>query len=191
MEISNLTLGRENRRIFQAKLLLPWVRNVHQKKRTRKRRKKNQSIKDWRKAKENRKEKKRFFGLDNVWTMCRIVEREKYKRRAIITWLRHGGCKVITCFSYQPNLCVRSCSALNQREKETEKGKAQTTKAKFPIEIQPYKVLLIHDDCAYYLWFDGKWDETLACVRFHTPWAVFLYSVGPSVSSNALLEMKC
>ena len=47
MEISNLTLGRENRRIFQEKLPLPWVINV----RWEKRKEKNQSIRDRRKAK--------------------------------------------------------------------------------------------------------------------------------------------
>jgi len=84
MEISNLTLGRESRRVFQAKLLLSWVRGVRQnekrkakekktqrtkttkKKITReKRKRKNQSIKDRRRAKENRKEKQ-------------------------VVWLRHG-----------------------------------------------------------------------------------------------------
>jgi len=44
MEISNLTLGRENKRIFQKKLLLPWVTSMSQEKR--KEKEKNQSIKD-------------------------------------------------------------------------------------------------------------------------------------------------
>ena len=127
--------------------------------------------------------------------MCRISQKEKYKRKEIITWLKLGGCKAITYFSYKLNLCVLFRSTPNQREKETKRGKARTTKAKFPTKIQPYEVLLIHDDCANYLCFDGKWlaksiyhisvvwnyDETLACVRFYTPWAVFFYSIGPSV----------
>ena len=83
--------------------------------------------------------------------MCKIDKREKYKREPTITWLKPGGCKAITCFSCKPNLCVLFCSTSNQREKETGKGKAGTPKAKFPTEIQPYKVLLIHDDCTYYL----------------------------------------
>jgi len=33
--------------------------------------------------------------------------------------------------------------------------------------------------------------KTLAYVKLYTPCAVFLYSVGPSVSSNVLLETKC
>ena len=69
----------------------------------------------------------------------------------MITWWNPGGYKAITCFSYKPNLCVLSCSAPNQSEKETEKGKAKTPKAKFPTKIPPHKALLIHDDCAYYL----------------------------------------
>jgi len=40
MEISNLTLGRENKKIFQEKLLLPWVRDVRQKQRKKKEKKK-------------------------------------------------------------------------------------------------------------------------------------------------------
>ena len=82
---------------------------------------------------------------------CVEFSKEKNMRRAIITWLRHRGCKVITYFSYKPNLCVRSCFAPNQRERETGRGKARTTKSKFPTKMQSYKVLLIHDDRAYYL----------------------------------------
>ena len=60
MEISNLTIGRKNRRIFLKKLLLPWVINVLQKKRKEKGKEESQPIKDWRKVeKKNRKEKKR------------------------------------------------------------------------------------------------------------------------------------
>jgi len=40
MEISNLTLGRENWKIFQEKLILSWVRDVRQKKRKKKKKKK-------------------------------------------------------------------------------------------------------------------------------------------------------
>ena len=66
MEISSLTLGRENIRIFQDKLLLPWVRNVRKKKE--KKSKKNQSKIEEKQKKIEKKEKKRegFFGLGNV-----------------------------------------------------------------------------------------------------------------------------
>jgi len=40
MEIFNLTLGRKNKRIFQAKLLLPRVKDVRQKKKKEKEKKK-------------------------------------------------------------------------------------------------------------------------------------------------------
>ena len=73
MEISHLTLGRNNWKILQEKLLLPWVRDVRQKKRKKKKKKKkdiekeviNQRLKK-RKGKQKRKEKEGFFGLDNV-----------------------------------------------------------------------------------------------------------------------------
>ena len=38
-----------------------------------------------------------------------------------MTWLRHGGCKVITFFSYKPNLCV--CSSVPHQTKEERKQK--------------------------------------------------------------------
>jgi len=34
--------------------------------------------------------KNKFFGVDNVWTMCRIVGKEKYQRKTIVTWLKSG-----------------------------------------------------------------------------------------------------
>ena len=65
----------------------------------------------------------------------------------MVTWLRHGGCKVIAFFSYKSNLCVHSLVPQQTKErKETKRGKARTTKAKFPTKIRPYKVLLIYDD---------------------------------------------
>ena len=91
--------------------------------------------------KENKKEEKGVLESDDVWTMCKIVKREKkYKRKAIITWLKPWGCKAITCFSYKPNLCVLLCSKLNQREKETEKEeRLEHPKAKCPTKIPPHK----------------------------------------------------
>jgi len=75
----NLTLGRENKRIFQAKLPLPWVRDVRQKKRKIKkknRKKKNQSIKDLRKAKEN--ENKKEGSLDKTMSeQCAELSKDK------------------------------------------------------------------------------------------------------------------
>jgi len=46
MEICNLTLGREGWKIFQEKLLLPWVRDVQKQKKKEKKKEKNQSIKN-------------------------------------------------------------------------------------------------------------------------------------------------
>jgi len=75
MEISDLTLGRENKRVFQEKLLLPWVRDVLPKKKKReKRKKKKKKMKGKRvnqsKIEEKRrgieKKKKGFFEPDNV-----------------------------------------------------------------------------------------------------------------------------
>jgi len=88
MEISNLTLGRENKRIFQAKLLLPWVRDFRQKKRERKRI--NQS-----RIEEKQKKIKTKWGV--LWTRKYLnnvqnCQRRKYKRRAIVTWLKPEGC---------------------------------------------------------------------------------------------------
>ena len=64
MEISNLTLGKKDWKIFQQKLLLPWVRDVQKQKEKRKkdRKKKNQSIK----IEERKIEKKKrgFFEPD-------------------------------------------------------------------------------------------------------------------------------
>ena len=62
MEISNLTIGRKNRKIFpqkkREKLLLPWVINVLQKKRKEKGKEESQPIKDWRKAEKKEKYRK-------------------------------------------------------------------------------------------------------------------------------------
>ena len=95
--------------MFQAKLLLFLVKGVCQiktkkkekklkeqkqqerkQKKKKKRKKKSQLIKDRRKEKENRKQKQVPWTrqcLNNVQN-CR-----KGKRRAIVAWLRHGGCK--------------------------------------------------------------------------------------------------
>jgi len=65
MEISNLTLGRENRRIFQEKLLLPWVRDVRQKKR-RKRKRERKRINQPKIEQKQRKIEKKKNGV--LWT---------------------------------------------------------------------------------------------------------------------------
>ena len=92
MEISNLTLGREDWEIFQEKLLLPSIKGVQNKKDRKEKEgqeeKKNQSVKI--EEKEIEKKKKVLFEPDNVWIMCIIVKREKYKRKAMITRLDPG-----------------------------------------------------------------------------------------------------
>ena len=59
----------------------------------------------------------------------------------------------------------------------------QSNQSQNLLQVQPQKDLLIHDDYAYYPWFDGKWlaksiydifviwnwDETLAWVKFYKP----------------------
>ena len=103
--------------------------------------------------------KNKFFGPNNVWRMCKIVKKKKRRRRgAIVTWLRHGGVKWSpSLVTNQIFVSVLLFHTKQKKGRETERGKAETTKAKFPTKIRPYKVLLIHDDYAYYLWFDGKW----------------------------------
>ena len=83
MEVSNLTLGGESRGVFQAKLLLSWVKGVHKKKKQKKNTKsKNKKERKQKKKKEKRKrknqsinieeeqrkieKKNRFFGPDDV-----------------------------------------------------------------------------------------------------------------------------
>jgi len=90
MEISNLTLGRKNKRIFQAKLLLPWVRDKKKKERKRERKRINQSKIEEKQNKINREggvlwTKQCLNNVQNCW-------KRKYKRRAIVTWLKPGGC---------------------------------------------------------------------------------------------------
>ena len=65
MEISNLTLGRENKRIFQVKLLLPWVRDVRQKEKKEKEKRINQSKIEEQQRKIEKK-KGGLFGPSNV-----------------------------------------------------------------------------------------------------------------------------
>ena len=81
MEISNLTLRRKNWKIFQEKLLLPWVRDMHYKKgrkekEKRRKRKKNQSkIKE----KQQKIEKKNKMGSfdQTISEQCVHFPREK------------------------------------------------------------------------------------------------------------------
>jgi len=92
MEIFSLTLGRENRRIFQAKLLLPWVRDVCQKKR---KREKKREIKRINQSKIEEKQKKIKTKKGVLWTrQClknvQNCQKRKYKKRAIVTWLKLG-----------------------------------------------------------------------------------------------------
>ena len=98
MEISNLTLRRKNWKIFQEKLLLPWVRDMHYKKgrkekEKRRKRKKNQSkIKEKQQKIEKKKRKWVLLTrqyLNNVY----ISQEKKYKREAMTTWLKPGGRK--------------------------------------------------------------------------------------------------
>jgi len=108
---------REQGGVFQAQLLLSLVNGVHQnkkqrkntknknnkerkqkKKRKKKRKRKNQSIKDRRRARGKRKEKQVLWTrqcLNNVQN----CQKKKKKRRAIVNWLRHGECEVITRLS--------------------------------------------------------------------------------------------
>ena len=76
MEISNLTLGRENKRIFQEKLLLPWVRDVRQKK---KKKKEKESINQILKKNEGNKKK---GSLDQtISEQCALLFRTEPKRK--------------------------------------------------------------------------------------------------------------
>ena len=108
--------------------------------------------------KKSKGKKKRggFFGPNYIWTMCRIFKRGKYKRREMITYLKPRGVKrspaLVTNWIFVSSLVPHR----TKEKRKQKRGKARTTKAKFPTKIQPYKVLLIHDDCAYYLWFDGN-----------------------------------
>ena len=78
--------------------------------------------------------------------------RKKYKRIAIIALLKPGGCvKRSPALVTNQILVFALLFRTEPKRKGNKRGKAKTTKAKFPTKIQPYKVLLIHDDCAYYL----------------------------------------
>ena len=135
--------------MFQAKLLLFLVKGVCQiktkkkekklkeqkqqerkQKKKKKRKKKSQLIKDRRKEKENRKQKQVPWTrqcLNNVQN-CR-----KGKRRAIVAWLRHGGCKVIAFFSCKPNCYVFSPVPHQTQEKGKKEGeRPERPKPKFP-----------------------------------------------------------
>ena len=87
MEISNLTLGRENKRIFQKKLLLPWVTTVSQEKRKEKEKKKsiNQRLK-----KSKRKENKKRGSLDQTMSeqCAELSKSKKEKRMVTVAWFK-------------------------------------------------------------------------------------------------------
>ena len=126
--------------------------------------KKNQSIKDWRKAKENIKERKkrkkeRFFGLDNVWTMCKISKKQKKKKKRMVTvaWFTTWGmCKAITCLVTK-QIFVSDFVPRWTKEKRKQMGKSLNYQSLISRQESNFlKVLLIHD-YACYLWFDGKW----------------------------------
>ena len=68
MEISNLTLGRENKRIFEEKILLPWVRDVRQKKGQKKKKKRE---------KKKRKEKRKRVNQSKIEEKRRGIEKKK------------------------------------------------------------------------------------------------------------------
>ena len=83
MEISNLTLGRENKRIFQEKLLLPWVRDVCQKKGQKKKKKREKKKKGINQSKIEEKwrkieKKKKRGSLDQTMSeQCAELSKEK------------------------------------------------------------------------------------------------------------------
>ena len=62
------------------------------KERKKKRKKKNQSIKDWRKEKEKKNKKMGFLWTRRCLNNVQNCGKRKYKRRAIVTWLKPKGC---------------------------------------------------------------------------------------------------
>jgi len=80
--------------------------------------------------------------------MYRVVERRK-RRGAIVTWLRHKGIgsdhpfKLLT-----KRLDLLSSSTQNKRE---EKGERLEQPKPISYNVRSWKVLLTHDDYAYYL----------------------------------------
>ena len=123
----------------QKKLLLPSGYKCASKEKERKEKRKstNQRLKESkRKIEKERKENtERFFGLDNVWTICRIIKKRKATKKFV--WnLREAWSSHLP--SYQPNLCVRARSASNQREKkEQTRERPEHPKAKFPHQNHP------------------------------------------------------
>ena len=131
--------------------------------------------------------------------MYRVVKRSK-KEGAVVTWLRREGIgsdrpfKLLTKF-----LGLLSCSTKNKME---EKGKGQSNQnhTKSDLRKSYWSMMIMHiifglmendlqNQFMTYLWFGIK-TKTLAYVKLYTPCAVFLCLVGPSVSSNVLLETK-
>jgi len=74
----------------------------------------------------------------------------------MITWLDPGGVKQ-SPVSVTNWIFVSSLVPRRTKKKRKQKGKGQNIQSQIPTKISPHKALLIHDDYAYYLWFDGKW----------------------------------
>jgi len=178
---------------------------IKRKEKEKKRKKKNQSIKDWRKEKENREEKIKFFGPDNVWTMCRIVEREKYKRRAIVTWLKPGGCVKRSPVLVTNQIFVSALVPQRTKEKRKQKGerpgqpkpnfqtKSNLIKSYWSMMIAHIIFDLMGNDLQSqsmtYLWFAFKTKHLLVWDFIHLE-RFSSIRLDP-MFSNALLEMKC
>ena len=157
MEVSNLALRRENKRIFQKKLLLPWVTTVSQEKRKEKEKKKsiNQRLKkskrkeknnqskigEKKKKKKRNKEKrnkekryKEFLCTRQCLKQCAELSKAKRKKIVTITWLKPKGCMKQSPFWLPTkSLCLlflRVEPKRKKKKKKTEKKKKE--KAKTP-----------------------------------------------------------
>jgi len=143
MEISNLTLGRENKRIFpnEASFTLGYKCESREKKRKRKKI-------NWSKIEEKqkkRKEKERFVEPDNVWTMCRIVRKKENSNNDLVkTWgMRH----VITCLVTNQIFVFALVPCWPKDKKVNKKGKGpEHPKADSPPKSNFLKNIV-----------DGKW----------------------------------
>ena len=97
------------------------------------------------KNKERKKNTERIFGLDSVWTICKIV---KSKRKEKQPWL--GIHEAITFLVTNQIFVIALVPRQTKEKRKIDKGKAETPKSpNSPQKSNFLKVLLIHDYACY------------------------------------------
>ena len=105
--------------------------------RQKKKGKRKESINQRLKQREIEKKKKGFFDPTISEQCAKLPKEKKYKREAMITWLKPGGVKQSPALVTNRIFVSSFVPRQTKEKKEIERGKTRITKAKFPTKIQP------------------------------------------------------